>query len=248
MSYYILRLKLWIRQIRRDARPVHWIIAALIALVVLGTVLPRLLWKFSYTDDGMTDGEHDYAYLYDWSYRGKFRYFLGWSKDGRPVYAADEEGMIIKKREKWYQDMPYRPLYRTDLSFPDIYTDECKVSIRLTTEKKEIFYETSYGYTQKWIDLSPDGAQAFQSVLKQLHAMKEAGASQQDYSKSNKDTLADGARIKNPAFPQLTYDVYVELFWIDGRIYAWFEEKYCMEIDSDSALYAELKQYHDLYR
>lgn len=250
MSYYILRLKLWIRQIRRDARPVHWIIAALIALVVLGTVLPRLLWKFSYIDDGMTDGEHDYAYLYDWSYRGKFRYFLGWTKDGRPVYAADEEGMIIKKREKWYQDMPYRPLYRTDWSLPDIYADDCTVCISLATELKE--HRTSPEEYYRWnyedADLSPEAARTFQSVLKQLSAMKEAGAPRHDYPNTNKDILADWARIKTPAFPQLTYDVYVELFWIDGRIYAWSEKKYCMVIDPDSPLYAELKQYHDMYR
>ncbi len=246
MSYIIWRLKLWIRT---EARPVHWIIMALIALIVLDTVLPRLLWKYSYTDNGMTDGEHDYAYLYDWSYRGKFRYFLGWSKDGRPVYASDKEGTLIRKRKTWYQDMDYRPLYRTDWSLPDIYADGCRVSVFLIKKIQRVDY---FGYTtdEETVDLSPASTQTFQSVLKQLSAMKEAGASQQDYPKKSKvdSLLADGARIINPAFPQFTYHADVELFWIGGKAYAWFEEKYCIEIDSDSALYAELKQYHDLYR
>ena len=178
---------------------------------------------------------------------------MGWAEDGRPVYAADEEGMIIKKREKWYQDMPYRPLYRTDRSFPDIYEDGCAVTVSVVAsiaapENASDATKQSYSQRSEQVRLSPEGARAFQSVMKQLRALKEAGTARQDYPKTTEDKFVRFVEIENPAFPELVYQPNVKLFWIDGTIYAWFEKEYCKEVDPDSALYAELKQYHDLYR
>ena len=252
MSHIIWRIKLWIRT---EARPVHWISMALIALIILGTVLPRLLWTFAHTDIGMTDGVYDYAYMdgrSGWRYRGRFRYFVGWAEDGRPVYAADKEGTPIRKRKVWYQDMDWNALYRTDRSFPDIYEDGCAVTVSIvssTAAPEDVSDATkqSYRHSSEQVRLSPEGERAFQSVMKQLHAMKETGTVQQDHPNKT-DGFVRFISIETPAFPELVYQPNVELFWIDGTIYAWFEEGYCMKIDPDSPLYAELKQYRDLYQ
>ena len=129
MSYIIWRIKFWIRT---EARPVHWIIMVLIALIVLGTDLPRLLCTFEYIDHGMTDGVHDYAYMNGntgWDYRGRLRYFVGWAEDGRPVYAADKERTIIRKRKPWYQDMDnamlQQAIYAEGPDFEDLLQGFC---------------------------------------------------------------------------------------------------------------------------
>lgn len=250
----VRRAGLWVRT---EARPVHWILLGLAAAIVLGTVLPHLLCTFEYIDHGMTDGVHDYAYMNDntgWDYRGRLRYFVGWAEDGRPVYAADKERTIIRKRKPWYQDMDNAMLHRTDVPFPDVFEDGCAVTGSIVTDvvARESYYHNGkltygYSYSTEDVRLSPKGARAFQSLLKELKALEEAGTVGQEPPTASENRFVTFIRIEHPDFPDFYYSPHVELFWIDGRIYARFRDQYCVELDQGSPLYGELKQYHDMY-
>lgn len=249
---------------RSKKRRLLWIIPGLILLLVLCSYLPRLRRgaTFTYTEQGMTDGEHQYIWLPDgWHERytwladgargsGRYRYFLGWSEDGRPVYAMDEEGTLIRKRKKWYQDMEWRSLYRADHPLPDIFGDDCTVSVGLATKLEEQHYTPFEYYLWQYdtVDLSPEAARAFQNVLQQLYDLKAADKTRRGYPKTYKNILVSWETIESPAFPSLQFEPDVDIFWIDGKAYAWYESEYCVVIDEDSPLYETLKQYHDMYR
>ena len=183
---------------------------------------------FTYTQDGMTNGEVDYIYMPDeWHYEGKFLFYMGRTEDGRPVYAADREGTIIRKKKKWYSDMNYRALLRADCSYPDIFSQRCLIS--LCFPKKG-----------SYVEMSEEGGKEFQEVLEQLYSGKKVTSAPKVFTTGEKKTIVDGAHVENADFPNLIYIANIEVVLIDSRMYIWDQKNSYIEIDSSSVLYDEI--------
>ncbi len=96
---------------------------------------------FVKTGDYVTDGTLGYCRMPDgWRDSGRYPYLMGKMKGGNRVYAADPDGMLIRERKSWYQDMEYVPFVRDDVEIPARPDETCEVLI--CTHQGDSFYLT----------------------------------------------------------------------------------------------------------
>ena len=220
-----------------------WKLKCMVFFLIFITVLLYLYIRhlrhpltFTYIQNGMTNGEVEYIYMPDsWQYVGKYLYYMGRSEDGRPVYASDVDGTIIRKRKEWYSDMDYRALFRADRSYPDIFAADCVIKVFLPKKKS-------------YIKLSQEGSRVFQTTYKQLLPGTSEITKPPKAIKAETITLVDTAKIENTNFPGLVFTANIEVRSIGNKLYMWEQGKGYVEIEPSSDLFNEIVSMPDTMR
>ena len=85
---------------------------------------------FVYGDGKLSNGTLTYIdFPQYWHYKGDYPYRFGKIKGGKTLYAADENGTIVKEKKPFLADMDYTPWIREDMVLPDLCGDKIAVMV-----------------------------------------------------------------------------------------------------------------------